>query len=259
MHHKRVSGFTLVELVIVIAVIAILAVLSLVGYGSIRAAAMAAAAKSDLQNVSTVMQLALQETGTYPATLPPSVKASPNVQLEVKWSGTITSYGTLTAVQNGVLMSQICQTLINEGLGRGTNQGGQIQNYITGCGNWNHGSMQVTAWDSRVWNTPVSEAQLTNYANNFTSGDTWNASQVPTVKNFYTQLVQRHKALGGTFPITSFWDSWATPQNGGVMTQALPSSPTTRISYCVEATTQGTGNTIWHIGEDGILREGICS
>lgn len=257
MRHRRTVGFTVVELLIVVVVISILAAITVVAYNGIRVAALKAAAQHDLQNVAVAMQLAQQETGTYPPTLPDTVKHSGSVALTVKWSGTFTSYTGLSPVQNGVLLANICQQLIDEGAGRAPNQGGQMQNYITGCGNWNHGSMQVTAWDSRVWNTPVAGEQLLNYANNFTSGDTWNASQVPTVKNFYTQLVQRHISMGGTFPITSFWDWWANSGNGGVMYQPLPSAPETRTSYCVEAAVEGT-DIVWHIGEDGALKEGGC-
>lgn len=256
--NRSKKGFTIVELLIVVVVIAILASILYVGYGGIRVAAMKSAAQSDLRNVETAMQLAYQDLGTYPAEIPSTVKPSSSTILTVRWSGTSTSYGALTDVQNGVLLSQICQNLIDEGFGRGVNQGGATQNYITGCGNWNHGSMQVTAWDSRVWSTPISSTQLLNYANTFTTTDTWNSAQIGVVKNFYTQLVQRHTATGGTFPIKSFWDSWATTGNGGVIKQALPATLETKTSFCVEATVASSSTTIWHIDETGSLKEGAC-
>jgi len=254
------SGFTIVELLIVVMVIAILAGIILVGYNGIRVAAMNAAAKSDLQHVSEAMQIALIENGmkTYPATIPPTVKPSPSTQLTLKWSGVFTKYTNLTAVQNGVLLSTICQNLIDEGLGKGLNQGGQTNDYVTGCGNWNNNSMQVTGWTTKVWNTPLSSQQLLDYANAFTTSDTWNASQAPVTKNFYTQLVQRLTSMGGSFPVTSFWDSWANSSNGGVQYQNLPSTMTTRTSYCVEATLENSTIPSWHIGEDGTIAEGPC-
>jgi len=256
--NRSQKGFTVVELLIVVTVIAILAAITIVGYNGIRVAAMKSAAQSDLRNVETAMQLAYQDLGTYPSEIPSTVKPSPNVALNVRWSGTVTSYGTLTDVQNGVLLSQICQNLIDEGAGKGVNNGGSTQTYIMGCGNWNHGSMQVTAWDSRVWSTPISDTQLLNYANTFTTSDTWNSAQIGVVKNFYTQLVQRHIATGGTFPIKSFWDSWATTGNGGVMKQPLPATLETKTTFCVEATTSSPSTTVWHIDENGSLKEGAC-
>lgn len=259
MRQRARPGFTIVELLIVVVVLGILMAISIVGYGGVRLAALKAAAKHDLQTVSTAMQVAQIETGTYPAEIPESVKQTDSgVTLSVKWSGKFTRYTNLTPVQNGVLLADICQQLINEGVGRAANQGGSIQNYITGCGNWNNNSMQVTAWNSRVWNTPVNSQQLLDYANNFTSSDTWNASQVTVVKNFYNQLVERHTSMGGTFPIISFWDSWANSNNGGVVYQPLPDKIEEKQSYCVEATIEGQPGVIWHIGEDNVVREGPC-
>lgn len=255
---KQSSGFSIVELLIIVVVIAILAAITIVGYNGIQVRARESVALSDLKSTSTLMQVAYIETGTFPTTLPDSIKTSGNTTLTLKWSGTYTTYGTLTAVQNGVLMAQTCQKLIDEGLGKGTNQGGQVQNYITGCGNWNHGSMQVTAWNSRTWSTPISSGQLLDYANAFTTSDTWNAAQIAVVKNFYTQLVARQTSQGGVFPVTSFWDSWATTGNGGIMFEPLPATPQTKTSYCVEAVLNNIANKLWHIGEDGTVREGPC-
>lgn len=254
-----ISGFTIVEVLIVVVVIAILAGISVVAYSGIRVAALRTAAQHDLKTISTAMQIERIEKGSYPADIPETVRQSGgNVTSTIKWSGKITRYTSLTAVQNGVLLADICQKLIDEGVGRAANQGGAIQNYVTGCGNWNRSSMQVTAWNTRVWNTPVSSQQLLQYAQNFTSSDTWNASQVTVVKNFYNQLVERHLAMGGTFPVTSFWDSWATSGNGGVMYQNLPEDVETKESFCVEATIEGRPDLIWHIDEDDVMREGAC-
>lgn len=186
-----------------------------------------------------------------------NTSSSGGVTLTLKWSGTFTRYSNLSPVQNGVLLSQICQTLIDEGAGKGVDKGGNTQTYIMGCGNWNHNSMQVTGWDTRVWNTPVTSDQLLQYASSFTTSDSWNSAQIGVVKNFYTQLAERQKSMGGSFPITSFWDSWANSGNGGVIYQALPSSPQTKISFCIEASADGT-DKVWHISDDSVIREGAC-
>jgi len=256
--HSTKPGFTVVELIIVIAVVAILLAITVIAYNNVQKNAADKAMKSDLQQVSAEMQRSqLRNGGMYPVALPEEVKSSPNVELALKHSGTINYYGNnLSPVQNGVLMAQICTDLINEGLGKGVNQGGQTNDYLTGCGNWNHGSMQFTGWDSKVWTTPVSDTTLLNYADNFTTSDTWNKSLETVVKNFYHELVDRHIRQGGTYPITSFWDSWASPGNG-VLNQPLP-TPQEQPWYCVEATHTKYPELKWHITDELRLMSGGC-
>jgi prepilin-type N-terminal cleavage/methylation domain-containing protein len=257
--HSKKWGFTIVELIIVIAVIGILAAISIIAYNNVQKNAADKTMKADLDQASSEMQRAqLANSGVYPTTLPTSIKSSPNVSLALKYSGSINYYGTnLTAVQNGVLMSQICQDLISEGVGQGLNQAGQTQNYITGCGNWNHGSMQITGWDSKVYTTPLSDTTLLNYSDNFTTNDAYNKSQETVVKNFYNQLVYRQVREGGSYPITSFWDSWATANNGGVLNQPLP-TPQQQPRYCIEATHSGYSDLKWHISEELKIVTGGC-
>ena len=254
-------GFTIVELILVIVIIGLLAVISAVAYNGVQKNAADKTMRSDLDQVASEMsQAAIQNNGAYPVTLPSTVDASPNNTLTIKHSGTINYYGggaPLTDVQNGVLMSQICQDLINEGAGNGLNQAGQTKAYITGCGNWNHNSMQITGWDSKVYTTPVSDTTLLNYADNFTTTDTWNASQATVIKSFYHQLVDRQIREGGYYPITTFWDSWATQSNGGVIMQALPTS-SPQPWYCVEATNSKYPDLIWHVSDDNKIKSGAC-
>ena len=258
MNKRWATGFTIVELLIVIATIAILTTFTIIAYNGIRQSTIAKAAQSDLQNVAAEMERTKLREGVYPSSLPSAVKTSPNITLTLIEAGDEPLYSNLTPVQNGVLFATICQKLVDEGVGQGVNQGGVTQNYITGCGNWNHSNMQFTGWTTKLWNTPVTSEQLVSYANNFTTSDTWNKSQEPVTKNFYNTLVTRFSAQGGTFPITSFWDYWANPGNGGVIQQPLDSDPPIRSFYCAEARANGYESVIWHIKQNGKLTEGTC-
>lgn len=69
--HKvlKLSGFTIVELLIVIVVIAILAAISIVAYNGIQERARFAAMRSDLSSLNKAIQLYFAEKGSYPITL----------------------------------------------------------------------------------------------------------------------------------------------------------------------------------------------
>ena len=67
MHKQaKLSGFTIVELLIVIVVIAILATISVIAYNGIQDRANAAAIQSDLSAAAKKIQLVAADTGNYP-------------------------------------------------------------------------------------------------------------------------------------------------------------------------------------------------
>ena len=253
------SAFTIVELIIVVTVIAILAAIVTVSYTGVQRNAQIRAAQSDLTNIAAEMQRTYQQTGVYPSTLPSTIKASnASIALSLKNAGTAPYYTGLTAVQNGVLFSQICSDLISEGVGKGVDQGGATRDYVLGCGNWNNNSMQISAWENKVWPTPVTKDQLTNYATNYTISDNYHKSaQEKAVKTFYTQIVSRLEQQGGSFPITTFWDYWAAPGNGGVAYQPLGSNPQLRPYYCVEAAVSNT-TEVWHVDQTAQIQKDTC-
>lgn len=259
--NAKKPGFTIVEIIIVITVIAILAAISSVAYRGLQERAADKAIKADLEQVSSEMQRAqIKNNGIYPTTLPSTIKASPNVTLTLKYSGTLNYYGAggpLAPVQNGVLMAQICQDLITAGLGKGVDQGGTTRDYITGCGNWNHNSMQFTGWDTRTFTTPLTDTALLSYANNFTASNSFHKAQEAVVRTFYAELVERQTRQGGTYPITSFYDYWANSGNGGVIAQPLP-TPQPQPWYCVEAIHSGYPALQWHITDQLKIKQGAC-
>lgn len=259
MNHKRISGFTIVELLIVITVVAILVATVVMGYNGVTRAAADNAAKAHLYSIADDMKLKLFDTKVYPTTLPAHLAANSNVTANIKSTGSYPLYLNLTAVQNGTLLAAICQSLIDSGAGKAKNQAGDTQDYITGCGNWNDDRMQVTGWDTRRWDTPVSLQQLRDYGNTFTTRDTYNKiGHEYVVKTFYNDMVDTFLLQGGVTPITSFWDYWATAGNGGVMPQPLPTDATVHNYYCAEAQSIRYPHSTWHVTETNVIAAGPC-
>jgi|GEM_PF-734305 len=250
------TGFTIVELLIVIVIIGILAAIVVVAYSGIQARALDTAAKSSLAQAAQSMELIKTTTGSYPTTLPDTIHSTNGITISLVVSS-LPYYPGINAVQNGELVAQICQDLINEGLGNGTNQGGGTDPYITGCGDWNNNGMQVTGWSSQVFNTPVSNTAFTDYAASVPAADSYHPNEQSTIRNFFTQLNSRFQAEGGTYPITSFWDSWATPGNG-VVYQDLPTPQTGNdgSSYCLQAT--ATNGKTWIARPGSQPASGAC-
>lgn len=251
------GGFTIVELLIVVVVIAILAAVIIVAYNGITRQALTSAAKTDLRTIDTAMQIEREQTGAYPSELPENFNSSNNINASLPDSGSLPYYSNLTTVQGGVLFAKTCQDLIDAGYGKGISQGGQARDYITGCGNWNDDSMQVTGWDSHVWPTPVHRQPLIDYGANFTA-TAWDIDQERVMEQFYRLLVKRYEQQGGSFPITSFWDYWATPTNGGVQLQPLNPDAPIRPFYCAEAGPTAYPDLIWHVTQTGVINPGSC-
>lgn len=248
------SGFTIVELLIVIVVIGILATIVIVAFNGIQSQAAASAAKNSLQSAAKAMEVAKATTDSYPTTLPPAVKSTDQITLSLV-NSTLPYYSGVNTVQNGVLLSQICDDLIAEGAGRGLNAGGGTDTYISGCGNWNAGSMQVTGWTSRVFNVPINATTFSDYAASIPAGGSYHPNQQSVTRNFYLQMQSRLVSQGGSFPVTSFWDSWASPGNG-VMKVPLPVPTPNGNIFCIQAVAKN-GST-WNIRPSGSVATGAC-
>lgn len=260
MSRRWESGITLVEIIVVIAVLGILIAIGVYSYTAVHRDASSRATRGGLQLAVEYMHQERLANGEYPTALPADLQSDKSVTLTVAESELSPYYDSLTPVQHGVLFATICQELIDEGAGNGVNQGGVTEDYMMGCGNWNHDNMQITGWETEKYDTPLNKATLEDYANAFTTNDAWNkAAHEFTVKNFYGQLIERFEERGGAFPITSFWDSWATPSNGGVIIEPLPTdSSSFRPVYCIEAAHKSYPDVIWRATEEQKLLLGSC-
>lgn len=79
-------GFTIVEIMVIIAVIGILAGITVFGIGDWRARTAKAEVASDLNAVVSAMDSARTFSTGYPASIPTTFKASPNVTITLKSS-----------------------------------------------------------------------------------------------------------------------------------------------------------------------------
>ncbi|RYH32475.1 MAG: prepilin-type N-terminal cleavage/methylation domain-containing protein, partial [Alcaligenaceae bacterium] len=129
----KLVGFTIVELLIVIVVIGILASITVVAFNGIQNRTIETSAISTLTQAGKSIEVIKATDGSYPSVLPSSIQSSGKLTINLVPS-TLPYYENIGAVQTGVLVSQICQDLINEGKGRSTNFGGGTENYVTGCG-----------------------------------------------------------------------------------------------------------------------------
>lgn len=251
------SGFTIIEIIVVIAVIGILVGIVYVSYNGIQRNAGVSTLKNDLTNASKEMTISFAYNNAFPGVLPADVKASPDVELTlVKSTG---GYSGLTDVQNGVLFYNVCQSLINEGLGKGKDKNGGTATYITSCNVYNKPQIEIHAWVSGAFTVPISTNTIRDYFNTKVSYDSYFPDKQTVFNTFATTLSSRFTSLGGTFPVTSFWDDWATSTNGGVMAQPLPAPqpPSDPTKFCIKAT-HTKYNITMYITNDSAPRNEEC-
>ena len=251
------KGFTIVELLVVIVVLGILAALLVLAYVGIQKRAVDTTLAHTLSSASRAMHVSAVESGSYPSSLPPNVHSTPEISLALKAPSTGNVYGALTAGQNGLLFYDTCNQLVSEGVGSRSDG----NNYMSGCQVFNKNQLHVNGWNGRDININIVPSSLDTYVSSYSGGQPDLFATNAT--DFMTQWKTRFQAAGGTFPVTLFWDSWATSSNGGVMKPTMPApissgSGQTGTTYCIEATHTKT-SAVWHITEDSLPAAGACS
>lgn len=292
---KQLKGFTIIEIAIVILIIAVLVTLSVVSYRGLQERAAKNTVLSDLQNAGTIVeQYALKHGGEFPDNdyLVANFNNTNDVNLSIVVSSeeegggsTGPIYTNLTPVQNAVLFHEVCRQVISEPefqVLRSHNGQAVNSTYNIWCGSSdgisgiNAGWYQINGWNSTNWNVPITQSQIDNRINNPPTDSWWNIADLDS--RTYREIRNRFLATGGTFPITSIWDSWGScgPNWAGVWTcngtprEALPALPPAGnggnassdegSSYCIVATHQRYSDIIYSFSSDSLTpKAGNCN
>ena len=249
------TGFTIVELLIVIVVIGILAAIVIVTFSGLQRRASIAGIQSDLTHAAKSFAAIQAETGAYPGVMPVEVKTSPGTSITLVYSHAV--YSGLSPVQSGVLYQNICQALVGEGYGTGTNIAGGIEQYITGCHVYGRSAMQINGWNAHDFSVPITAGAVSAWYDTHVAYEAWRPNKKEVFLAFAAQLNARYQAAGGTFPVTTLWDPWAAANNGGVFQESLPASSGSS-SYCIEATHMKYPEVRWRVMAAGKPEEGSC-
>lgn len=254
------KGFTIVEIAIVIAVIGILAAIGTVSYNGIQSRASQTTMINDLQHAASSLEASYVKNKIYPTSLPSDVVPSPNVLLTVTNLGT---YRNLSQSQNALLLYDICHQMLTEGKGRGVNNGGATEEYITDCIVYNSNEyLHVNGWSSVIGTTrfyvPISSTALNDKAASITYEDSYRNAG-PIAKNFFQELHQRFVSQGGFYPVDVFWDSDNSPIPKPTLPAASPAGGwLTTNDYCVQARHSKYPALAWYIKPDSKPTSGTC-
>lgn len=255
--HAPTKGFTIVELLIVIVVIGVLAGISIVAFTSIQQRTRVASYTSSLSNISKLMEITHVEQGSYPNALTDDIRQAGGSNVVRLVSNSVPVYENLSPIQRGVLFQDVCSTLIAEGYGGGTNQGGQDEQYISSCNVYGNGAIQINGWHAHNFSVPIATADIYSWYDTHVHEETWRPDKKQAYLDFATELAARYMAHGGAFPVTSFWDPWAA----GVPREELPEAASSHnpTTYCIEISHPNHSDEVWHVRQGGNATEGACS
>ena len=257
------GGFTVVELVIVIVIIAVLAALTTVVYNGIQRRAAVSTVESALSDVNKEVIAEELRTDRVPEDIPATAGRDEGVELTFQSISNV-HYSNLSEVQNGVLFQSVCEELTQDPQYSTIHarSGGGTSSVVMECDHSiSRGRLDVSAWTSTEWPTPVLKSQIESYIASVPY-DSWWIDKQDVVRGFYGALISRFESRGGSWPITSFWDPWANPGNGGVQKEELPppDPPMMGLRYCIEATHIDYEDIKLIVtSEDSSIRPGECN
>ena len=202
---NRVSGFTIIELLIVIVIIGILVAITAVSYSGLSKSANESSAKSTAKQVSNKVTIAYTENGVYPANLS-DIGISDSSNTTFQHSSTSNTWCTTVTVGNSsVYVSNLNSNPTNGGCpGHGQNGVAAITNLSFNPGAesnnawYNNGSNPTGTWSTTVkrsgnqsreaHNTTTGTSLLSLYA---VGGSDGNGSIVPPGKTYSISLYFR--------------------------------------------------------------------
>ncbi len=154
--HKRnqISGFTIVELLIVIVVIAILAAISIVAYTGIQTRARNSIVEQNLSNTVKALEMYNAEFGNYPYTSTDAAKVKSNGLVLTSTQGNILLYCVDTASPNAwlILANGFPSTVYRwtSGGERNSNSGASMGSGTTTCQSQLGVSTAIGHWSSSL-------------------------------------------------------------------------------------------------------------
>lgn len=254
------DGFTIVELLIIVVIIAVLAAMGVVGYNGIQKRVVVAVLESDLSNAEKAVELEAVDASQPLDDIPATFHASQGVTLTYISLGR-SHYSNLNTVQNGVLFHTLCDELANDPQYATIHakDGSASDSVVMTCDDSvDAHSLQITGWDTKKWSTPLTKETIEAYLASVPA-DAWWTDKQKVIRKFYTTLISRFSASGGTWPIQSFWDPWANEWNG-TKKETLPVADNDDVEkYCIQASHQKFPEIMYHVTyRDKTAKEGSC-
>lgn len=237
MHHKRVTAFTIIEVMTVIAVLAILVSGVIVGYSGWQRQVASRAVNSDLQHATSALHAYKNFRNNYPPNLAGTeFVSSRSVVLTLLTNApSIGVYSGLEPSQNAQLFLNSCNANItstpNNNACSFQGNGGGAKIHVTG-----------TQSTNAIWSSPINESDITLSC----------GSDQATCDAILATIKSQFLAQGGTFPIT-------VPDNNVPLPEPtlVPNGQADR--YCLEGRAVGYSDIVYHTtNEDERAATGTC-
>lgn len=237
MNYRRVTAFTIVEVMTVIVVLAILVSAVMIGYNGWQRQIAGRAVSSDLQHATSALHAYKNFKNNYPPNLAGTeFVGSSSVALTLLTNApSVGVYSGLDPSQNAQLFLNSCNANItstpNNNACSFQGSGGGAKIHVTG-----------TQSTNAIWSSPIDQSDLTlDCGSNQAACD----AILDTIKSQFI-------AQGGTFPITVPSNNVSLPEP-----TLVPNGQADR--YCLEARAVGYTDILSHtLSEDEQITPGLC-